>query len=76
MNSVARGPHISEDALIDALNAGEIRAAGLDVTETEPGKQSSPHPHLILILTSPYPRFHNLIITSSLSQSSNRACLS
>jgi hypothetical protein len=34
--SVARGPHISEDALIDALNAGEIRAAGLDVTETEP----------------------------------------
>ena len=36
--SVARGPHISEDALIDALNnpdQGPVRA-GLDVTETEP----------------------------------------
>jgi phosphogluconate 2-dehydrogenase len=34
--NVSRGPVVSDDALVDALERGEIRRAGLDVTEFEP----------------------------------------
>lgn len=34
--NAARGPVIDADALVDALEAGEIFAAGLDVTDPEP----------------------------------------
>lgn len=34
--NVARGPLVDSDALVDALEAGEIFAAGLDVTDPEP----------------------------------------
>ena len=34
--NTARGPIVSEEALADALEAGEIEAAALDVTEIEP----------------------------------------
>ena len=34
--NVARGAHVVTDALVDALLAGTIRAAGLDVTDPEP----------------------------------------
>ncbi len=34
--NVARGPHIETGALIDALDAGAIAGAGLDVTDPEP----------------------------------------
>lgn len=49
--NVTRGGIIDEPALVDALKAGQIAGAGLDVTEKEPLAQDSPlwdAPNLIL----------------------------
>ena len=40
--NLGRGPIINEADLADALNAGEIRAAGLDVLSVEPMAMDSP----------------------------------
>lgn len=40
--NLGRGPIINEDDLTDALNAGEISAAGLDVLSEEPMRKDSP----------------------------------
>lgn len=40
--NVARGPIVDDEALVAALEAGEIRGAGLDVTPTEPPAADHP----------------------------------
>lgn len=40
--NVARGPIVSDEALVKALNEGKIMAAGLDVYEKEPMPMDSP----------------------------------
>lgn len=40
--NTSRGPVVNESALANALNNGDIAAAGLDVLETEPAKRDNP----------------------------------
>jgi len=44
--NIARGPIVDTDALYEALSTGQIRSAGLDVTDPEP--MSADHPLLTL----------------------------
>jgi D-2-hydroxyacid dehydrogenase (NADP+) len=52
--NVARGPVVDEDALVAALEAGEVAGAGLDVFETEPLPEESPLWGMEEVLISPH----------------------
>mmetsp|Transcript_9727 Transcript_9727/g.12672 ORF Transcript_9727/g.12672 Transcript_9727/m.12672 type:complete len:102 (-) Transcript_9727:233-538(-) len=59
--NVGRGPIIDEDAMIDALNNGKLKGAGLDVTTLEPLPTESPLWELDNVLLSP----HNMDVTAT-----------
>ncbi|MEE8399584.1 MAG: C-terminal binding protein [Desulfobacterales bacterium] len=52
--NTARGPIIDEAALIEALEAGDIAAAGLDVLETEPPDPKNPLLNMSNVIISPH----------------------
>ncbi|MCG7589190.1 MULTISPECIES: D-glycerate dehydrogenase [unclassified Halomonas] len=52
--NIARGKVVDESALINALENGVIKAAGLDVFEQEPLSTSSPLPHMANVVALPH----------------------
>jgi D-3-phosphoglycerate dehydrogenase len=52
--NTSRGPVVDEPALIEALRAGKIAGAGLDVFEAEPLPQDSPLRSMPNVLLSPH----------------------
>ncbi len=52
--NTCRGPVVDEGALIEALNSGSIRAAGLDVLHDEPTDPDNPILHLDNVIFSPH----------------------
>jgi phosphoglycerate dehydrogenase-like enzyme len=52
--NTARGPLIETDALVNALQSGHLRGAGLDVFETEPLPETSVLHDLDNVITTPH----------------------
>ncbi|MEQ6918004.1 2-hydroxyacid dehydrogenase [Halomonas aquatica] len=52
--NISRGKVVNEAALIEALEMGRIRAAGLDVFEQEPLSPESPLPHMTNVVALPH----------------------
>lgn len=57
--NTARGPVIDEEAMIEALQNGEIAGAYLDVTETEPLPANSPLRTLPNVVLSPHAAWYS-----------------
>ncbi len=57
--NTARGPLVEERALLEALDSGQISAAGLDVVETEPleNERLRQHPN---VLFTPHTAFYSV----------------
>ncbi|MCS3783580.1 phosphoglycerate dehydrogenase [Salinibacter ruber] len=52
--NASRGPVVDEEALIDALNTGNIRGAALDVFEQEPLPETSPLRKMENVMLAPH----------------------
>ena len=57
--NTARGPLVDENALLEALDSGQIAAAGLDVVESEPleNERLRQHPNILL---TPHTAFYSV----------------
>jgi D-3-phosphoglycerate dehydrogenase len=57
--NTARGPLVDENALLEALDSGQIAAAGLDVVECEPleNERLRQHPNILL---TPHTAFYSI----------------
>ncbi|ORY64823.1 D-3-phosphoglycerate dehydrogenase [Pseudomassariella vexata] len=71
--NVGRGPHIDQEALIEALETGKIRGAALDVTDPEPLPSEHPlwkapnlliTPHVSWQTTNVYARIMDILETN------------
>lgn len=49
--NTSRGTNVDEDALLEALNSGKVRAAGLDVFNEEPSKNAALYNHPMVSCT-------------------------
>ena len=49
--NTSRGTNVDEDALLEALNSGKVRAAGLDVYNEEPSKNPALYSHPMVSCT-------------------------
>ena len=58
--NTARGPIIDEQALIEALQAGAIAGAGLDVLETEPIAADNPLLSMDNVILNPHSAFYSV----------------
>ena len=52
--NTSRGPVVDQTALVDALSAGTIAGAGLDVLDPEPPQPDDPILHLDNVITTPH----------------------
>ncbi len=52
--NIARGPVVDQSALIDALDDGDLRGAGLDVSDPEPMPEDSPLRSMEHVITTPH----------------------
>jgi D-3-phosphoglycerate dehydrogenase len=67
--NVARGGLVVEDDLVEALRAGEIAGAGLDVFDVEPSSQGDAFP----AFESPLREFDNVVLTPHVAWFSREA---
>ncbi|MGP4073393.1 C-terminal binding protein [Piscibacillus sp. B03] len=58
--NTSRGPVIDEQALIEALENGEIAGAGLDVLETEPIEDGHPFLNMDQVILNPHSAFYSV----------------
>lgn len=52
--NVSRGGLVNEEALVEALESGHLRGAGLDVTEPEPAEADNPLLHRNDVIVTPH----------------------
>lgn len=57
--NAARGPLIDDVVLVEALRAGEIAGAGIDVTPTEPPSADHPLFQMDNVIVTPHTAFHS-----------------
>lgn len=73
--NVARGPIVDEKALIDVLQSGSIRGAGLDVFEEEPVDLGNPLLAMDNVIVAPHAVGHTDELFRSCGESGCRGIL-